>query len=46
MEETLRNGDKIELIAKKVGELFGNEKRYSTKRLLSFMPLAPILCLK
>lgn len=27
MEETLRNGDKIELIAKKVGELFGNEKK-------------------
>lgn len=27
MEETLRNGDKIELIAKKVGELFGNAKK-------------------
>lgn len=27
MEETLRNGDKINLIAKKVGVLFGNEKK-------------------
>lgn len=27
MEETLRNGDKINLIAKKVGELFGSEKK-------------------
>lgn len=27
MEETLRNGDKIELIAKIVGELFGNAKK-------------------
>lgn len=46
MEETLRNGDKIELIAKKVGELFGNAKKIQYEKLLSFMPLAPILCLK
>ena len=32
MEETLRNGDKIELIAKKVGELFGNEKKDTVRK--------------